>query len=122
MVALCRGALGGPALVLLILMVMGCQQATSDPDAAVKALITSTTWKTDSVSYTSDTDEVFTFKADGSAYYDAGLHPGVWSYKAGVFTLTTSLGTFTTTSPDITSSHFSFNYASGLCHFIPLGS
>lgn len=120
-----RGARGGPAPILLALTILwaltlaGCDQATSDPDAEVKALVTSTTWATDHTNYPDDTEVVITFRADGSAYYGAALHAGVWSYQSGVFTVTTSLGTFTTTNPTIGSGQFNFNYASGPCHLVP---
>lgn len=108
-------------------MAIGCQQATSDPDAAVKALITSTTWDSDTTNYpvatANETQLSIRFYADGSASYNGALRSNVWSYASGVFTITDAYGTsYTTTSPDITASHFYFNEASGLCHLVPLAT
>lgn len=114
----------GPGLwtVLFLLAVggTGCQQATSDPDAAVKALITATTWDNDT-SYTGEDAMVIRFYSDGSATYNAQTRSGVWTYQSGVFTITTVLGTFTTVASDfsVSATHLTFTYVSGLCHLVP---
>lgn len=117
-------ALGLVLAVYLTVTAAGCQQATSDPDAAVKALITSKTWDSDTTNYPiatfNETQLTIRFFADGSASYNGALRADVWSYSGGVFTITdTSGNSYTTSNPDITAAHFYFNYVSGLCHLVP---
>jgi hypothetical protein len=121
-------ALGIVLTVLVLATSTGCQQATSDPDTAVKTLITSTTWDSDTTNYPVATDNetqlTIRFVSDGTAYLNGKSANGTWSYKSGVFTLTTPAGTYTTAAADlvIDASHFDFTYVTGLCHLVPLAA
>lgn len=105
--------------------VLGCQTPTSDPDAAARTLILSTTWVSDQSYDTTDSSHfILRFVTGGNLYINGALETNSWSLKNGVLTVTGSLGTFTTASPDLSSTHLYLYYGSAtvLCHLVPLGS
>jgi hypothetical protein len=114
-----------PLLLLLLVFALAasCQQPTSDPDQPVRDLIESTTWDSDTVNFPTDAMQIVVrFNLDGTVYYKSTLGQMTWSYKNSVLTVIGPLGTFTTTNPDISASHFYFNYGPGLCHMKPYGT
>lgn len=109
-------------LLIAAVVVLGCTTPTSDPDAKVKALITSTTWETDTVNYPNSIEITIRFTSGGGVYLDGDVTQATWTYQSKVFTIVGPLGTFSTTAPDIAADHFYFNYGEEMCYTVPLGT
>ena len=109
--------LGLLALIICSVSLVTCKPPTTDPDQAIREQLYGTTWIPDS-SLNESNAPALHFYADGTVF-EGGGHKDTWTYKNGVFTIISLLGTETTSPLDITSSHLYINYAGSLVHLIP---
>lgn len=94
-----RGLL--PVLVLLpLLLTAGCAQATTDPDAAVRALLINH-WKPDWRVSGNAGQMLMTLSSGGTGILDAAT-TCTWTYSSSTLTIRSSFGTDTTVNPTVT--------------------
>jgi len=87
-------------VLVLTLALVGCQQPTEDPDAAVRELLSNKLWYPDPTVANNPATTLYLY-SDGSAAI-TGKRLYSWSYQDGVLTIVGPLGTETTTAPAVT--------------------
>jgi len=109
---------------LVWLLVVSCEQPTTDPDQAIRDLLIGPTWIQDDANYPTEPGDTFRFATDGSLNKGGADNWGRWSYKSGTLTLTYTDGGSTVTETSsganlaVTGSTLRLIFLGVTCHFV----